>query len=130
MEPLEEYGTKEQVIERFTEVINNAKPGQIIQFAFRAPKDKKEEVTTSKCRIHTANDVLLAVLQCINEELEKRNITQKGFIAMDQDGEWYFYPEMPRQVGDCWYSDPDQVLLLKSYLEIDVDWKDTLRVVY
>lgn len=131
METEHQLGTKEEVIQKFTEVINNAKPGQIIQFAFQAPRGKKEELVTSRCRLFATNEILLRNLKCINEELAERKITQKGFIAMDADGEWYFYPEMPEQAADCWHvPTSDAVFLFKSYEDINVDWKDTLRVVY
>ena len=59
-------------------------------------------------------------------------IFNDGWIAMDEDGEWYWYSEEPRIGDDCWHSSGMEEFL-SSYcfknLSKVTDWKESKQKV-
>lgn len=40
-----------------------------------------------------------------------------GFVAMDDDGTWYWYESEPEQFSDCWRADGRYQTVLKKWDE-------------
>lgn len=130
MSNTEEYcGSMDEVIERFKEVIATAKPGQFVEFSFLVPKPKKEIVKINTISGKVAKDFA----RLVNNALIESSITNPGYIAMDCNGTWFYYPNIPEadieegsfmsegEATELFYVDPS---------EINLDWTKTIRYVY
>lgn len=131
-ETIEQYGTMDEVIERFKEVIATAKPGQFIEFNFLVPKPKKEIVQMHTIRGQKAKEIG----QLVNDALLDNSITEAGYIAMDANGTWSYYDALPEADEEEQYFVPSSKhrecieLIQINPKDIDLHWTKTIRYVY
>lgn len=125
----EYYGNMDEVIERFKEVIATAKPGQFVEFNFLVPNIKKEIV-----QMHViAGKKAKEIGETVNEKLSQLRIKNPGYIAMDKDGAWFYYPNLPEanfEEGFFASEGESNYLFYTDPSEIDLDWTKTIRYVY
>lgn len=53
-------------------------------------------------------------------------LLQKGWVAMDKDREWYWYPEKPEQTLEEWIAVKPAVVLPNFNLKPAEDWRNSL----
>lgn len=125
----EQYGTMDEVIERFKEVIATAKPGQHVEFNFRVPVPVKNNV-----RMHLYSGQKAAdITKLINEALESYKLKEPGYVAMDENGLWCYYPVVPiAEVDEGFFTSDGEFYNLFQIdpRDFQIDWTKTIRYVY
>lgn len=139
-QPIEELANKEAMIERFKEVVESTKPGQIVMFTFRKPLNEKaaEENKPKPLTIDLISGSIARTLQeLLNKSFAENEISKPGYVAMDADGTWYYYSDLPfiEYGNDDFFmygrNDKTPIELFQIDLgKMPVDWKRSIRYVY
>jgi hypothetical protein len=137
---IEELANKETMIERFKEAVEAAEPGQVVIFTFRKPLNE-QAVEESKPKPLTVDLIKGPAAKTLKELFDKsfaeNEITEPGYVAMDADGTWYYYKNLPviQFEDDDFFmfnegNDRHIELFNINLKEMPVDWRRSIRYVY